>query len=167
MNPDRLINKHVYLQSCLIICSMKVESAAKRAFLHEGLSVCATHTACCWVRSRASCSEVWLSVTSWADGGSDGDLGVFTPFSWELLPTCKTSSQWKNENPMLIRCSRAKEKTKLLSLRNDYRSQSQLAQCQPGSAQGPPTTLNWIVAREDGATTQNSLFFLRLRCWIG
>lgn len=34
MNPDRLINKRVYLQSCLIICSMKVESAAKRAHMH-------------------------------------------------------------------------------------------------------------------------------------
>lgn len=33
MNPDRLINKHVYLQSCFI-CSMKVESAAKRAHMH-------------------------------------------------------------------------------------------------------------------------------------
>lgn len=32
MNPDRLINKHP--QSCLIICSMKVESVAKRAHMH-------------------------------------------------------------------------------------------------------------------------------------
>lgn len=40
MNPDRLINKHVYLQSCLIICSMKVESAAKRAHVHFCMKDC-------------------------------------------------------------------------------------------------------------------------------